>query len=291
MARLLAAGHEIALVLTQPDRPAGRGMRTVRSPVKRLAVERHLPVLQPENFKAAHSVQQVRDTRPDALVVAAYGLILPPPLLQAGQHGAFNIHASLLPRWRGAAPIQRALLAGDVETGICIMQMDAGLDTGAVLARRAIPIAAGDDAGTLHDRLAQLGAEMIVATLADVEKGRAHAVPQSGEGVTYAHKIVKQETVLDWSRPAADLERAVRAFRPSPGAMTLLDGEPVKVWRARVVEEPLPSGEIAVVANNLVVGCGKGALAIEELQKAGGKRLSAAEFLRGRPLGPGARFH
>lgn len=283
----MAAGHEIALVLTQPDRPAGRGMRAVGGAVKRFAAERGLPILQPENFKAAQAVQQVYDARPDALVVAAYGLILPLALLQAGRHGAFNIHASLLPRWRGAAPIQRALLAGDAETGICIMKMDAGLDTGPVLARRVVPIAGDDDAGTLHDKLAELGAEMIVATLADVEAGRARAVPQLDEGVTYARKIGKQETVLDWSRPAVELARVVRAFRPSPGAMTLLDGEPIKIWRARAVEQPLPSG---TVTNDLVVGCGEGALAIEELQRSGGKRLSAAEFLRGRPLAPGARF-
>jgi methionyl-tRNA formyltransferase len=262
-------------------------MRPVGGAVKRFAAERNLLVLQPENFKTAQAVQQVCDIRPDALVVAAYGLILPPPLLQASRHGAFNIHASLLPRWRGAAPIQRALLAGDTETGICIMKMDAGLDTGPVLARRAIPIAATDDAGTLHDKLAELGAEMIVATLADVEAGRSRAVPQREQGVTYARKIGKQETVLDWSRPAVELARVVRAFRPSPGAVTLLDGEPIKIWRARVVERLLPPG---TVANDLVVGCGEGALAIDELQRAGGKRLSAAEFLRGRPLPTGAHF-
>jgi len=167
------------------------------------------------------------------------------------------------------------------------MKTDAGLDTGPVLARRVIPIASDDDAGTLHDKLAELGAEMMVTTLADVEAGRARAVPQLDEGVTYARKIAKQETVLDWSRPAVELARVVRAFRPSPGAMTLLDGEPIKIWRARAVEQPLPSG---TVTNDLLVGCGEGALAIEELQRAGGKRLSAAEFLRGRPLAPGARF-
>jgi len=282
----VAAGHEIALVLTQPDRPAGRGMRPVASAVKRFAIQNALPVFQPQNLKTAEAVQQVCAARPDVLVVAAYGLILPVPVLQAGPHGALNIHASLLPRWRGAAPIQRALLAGDEETGICIMQMDAGLDTGPVLARQAIPIASSDDAGSLHDKLADLGAQMIVSTLEDVKDGRVRAVPQPEEGVTYARKIDKQATVLDWSQSAVELERAVRAFRPSPGAMTVLEGEPIKIWRARVVDQQLPARS---VTKDLVVGCGEGALAIDELQRAGGKRLSAAEFLRGRPLAPPAR--
>jgi methionyl-tRNA formyltransferase len=218
--------------------------------------------------------------------VAAYGLLLPQALLEAAPRGALNLHASLLPRWRGAAPIQRALLAGDRETGISIMQMDAGLDTGAVLKQRAIPIAADDDAGSLHEKLAALGAEMIVETLAT----RPEAVPQSSEGVTYAHKIEKRDTVLDWSRPATELERAVRAFRPAPGASTTLEGAPVKIWRSRLLEKKLEPGVIEPSRGQLVVGCGEGALAIEELQRAGGKRVSAAEFLRGRPLAPGARF-
>jgi methionyl-tRNA formyltransferase len=290
LARLVAAGHEIALVLTQPDRPAGRGLHCIASAVKRFALAEGIEVFQPPNLRNAQDLERVRALRPEALVVAAYGLILPLPLLDAGPHGALNIHASLLPRWRGAAPIQRALLAGDRETGISIMQMDAGLDTGPLLQQRAVAIAADEDAGSLHDKLAALGAEMIVETLASLESARARAVAQPSEGVTYARKIEKADTVLDWSRPAVELERAVRAFRPAPGASTTLDGEPIKIWRSRLLEEKLQPGVIEQRGNQLVVGCGEGALAIEELQRAGGKRMSAAQFLHGRRLLPGAHF-
>lgn len=288
LARLLDAGHQIALVLTRPDRPAGRGMRLSESAVKQFAAARRLPILQPE--KASQHAERIAAARPDALVVAAYGLILPQRLLDIAPHGALNIHASLLPRWRGAAPIQRALLAGDRESGVSIMQMDAGLDTGALLRQERIAIDADDDAGTLHDKLARLGAEAIVATLADVEAGRAGAVPQPESGVTYAAKIDKRETRLDWSRPARELERAIRAFRPAPGAFALLDGEPVKIWKAKVAAEGGVPGTILKTKEKLVVACGEEALAISELQRAGGRRLSAEEFLRGHRLAPGARF-
>ena len=286
----MAAGHEIALVLTQPDRPAGRGLRVAASPVKRFATAQRIPVLQPQTLKGAHEVEQVRALRADALVVAAYGLLLPPGLLEAGRFGALNIHASLLPRWRGAAPIQRALLAGDRETGISIMQMDTGLDTGPVLAQRKLAITADDDAGSLHDRLAALGAEMIVHALAELEAGRARAAPQPASGVTHAPKIEKRETHLGWSRPALELERAVRAFRPAPGAFALLEGAPVKIWRARVVDAAGAPGSILEGQGELVIACGSQALAVSELQRAGGRRVSAAEFLRGHRLRPGARF-
>ena len=287
MARLLASGHEVVLALTRPERPAGRGLRPVASPVKRLAAARGIALAQPPDFKDVQDIERVRALRPDALVVAAYGLLLPQALLETGRYGALNIHASLLPRWRGAAPIQRALLAGDPQTGISIMQMDAGLDTGPVLGQATTDITAQDDAGTLHDRLAELGAGLIVEALADVAGGRGRAVPQSQAGVTYARKIDKRETWLDWTRPAAELERAVRAFRPAPGAATRLDGEPIKIWRARVVDQRLMPG---APSGDLVVGCGTGALQILELQRAGGKRLAAADFLRGHPLQPGAHF-
>ena len=286
----MAAGHEIALVLTQPDRPAGRRLQVATSPVKRFAIARGIEVLQPATLKAAPEIERVRAARPDALVVAAYGLLLPPRMLDAGRHGALNIHASLLPRWRGAAPIQRALLAGDPETGISIMQMDAGLDTGPVLAQRRIPVAPHDDSGSLHDRLADLGAEMIVDTLSRLEVGDVRAVPQGEAGASYAPKIEKRETRLDWSRPAAELERVVRAFRPAPGAFTLLDGEPVKIWRADVVDGHASPGTVSVTNETLRVGCGTQVLAISELQRAGGRRLSAQEFLRGHRLHAGARF-
>ncbi len=281
----------MALVLTQPDRPAGRGLQPAASAVKQLALNRRLPLLQPENLKALDPVGRVAAVRPEVLVVAAYGLILPQRLLDVARLGALNIHASLLPRWRGAAPIQRALLAGDVETGISIMRMDAGLDTGPVFAQQRVAIAAAEDAGTLHDKLAALGAEAIVATLAELEGGRARTTPQSASGVTYASKIDKRETRLDWSRPAVELERAVRAFRPAPGAATTLAGEPVKIWRARLVDgRGAPGLVLETNKEELVIACGERALAVAELQRAGGRRLAADEFLRGRPLPPGARF-
>jgi methionyl-tRNA formyltransferase len=287
---LLEAGHELALVLTQPDRPAGRGLQPMPSAVKRLAVERGLPLFQPVTLKAPEHAARVAEARPDALIVAAYGLILPPQVLAAGRFGALNIHASLLPRWRGAAPIQRALLAGDPESGVSIMQMDAGLDTGPVLSRHPVPVAIDEDAGTLHDKLAALGAEAIVAALADLEAGRVRSVAQPESGVTYAAKIEKADTRLEWTQPAPVLERAVRAFRPVPGAYALLDGEPVKIWRARVVDGSGSPGELLHAGEPIVVACAEGALGVSELQRAGGRRLSAAEFLRGRPLRTGARF-
>jgi methionyl-tRNA formyltransferase len=275
------------LVLTRPDRPAGRGLQASASAVKRLAAERGLPVFAPEALK---DIERIAAARPEALVVAAYGRILPQRLLDIVPRGALNIHASLLPRWRGAAPIQRALLAGDRVSGVSIMQMDAGLDTGPVLAQHRIAIVEDEDAGTLHDKLAALGAEAIVAALADLEAGRARPIPQPESGVTYAAKIDKRETRLDWARPALELERAVRAFRPVPGAFTMLDGEAVKIWKASVVAASGVPGAILEAGEKMLVACGEQALAIAELQRPGGRRLSAQEFLRGHPLARGARF-
>ena len=219
--------------------------------------------------------------------MAAYGLILPRALLEAARYGAINIHASLLPRWRGAAPIQRAILAGDKETGISIMQMDEGLDTGPLLGQERIPITDEDDSASVHERLAGLGAQLIVRVLGELAAGRACATPQPQAGATYARKIDKQEAKLDWTRPAPELERAVRAFRPTPGAWTLFEDEPVKIWRARAVDERLAPGE---VGTELTVGCGEGALQILELQRAAGKKLAAADYLRGHPVRSGARL-
>jgi methionyl-tRNA formyltransferase len=224
------------------------------------------------------------------LVVAAYGLLLPQSALDVALGGAWNIHASLLPRWRGAAPIQRALLAGDSQTGVSIMQMDAGLDTGPVLAQRALEVNSDEDAGTLHDRLATLGAEMMVAALMEIEAGKANPMAQPAAGATYAAKIDKRETALDWSRSAEELERAVRAFRPTPGAGTVLEREALKIWRARPVSGRGEPGDVLRAGPDLVVAAGQGALQILELQRAGGKRLQAGDFLRGRPLADGARF-
>jgi methionyl-tRNA formyltransferase len=224
------------------------------------------------------------------MIVAAYGLILPTPLLDAFPLGALNIHASLLPRWRGAAPIQRAILAGDRETGISIMRMDAGLDTGPVLARSAIPILEDDDAGALHDKLAALGARMMVETLRELAHGGLEATPQPADGATYAAKISKKEALIDWSRPAAELARVVRAFRPHPGAMTNLDDAPLKIWRARALSGRAAPGSLVAEGGRLVAGCGEGLLEIEEVQRPGGRRLAVAEFLRGYRVAPEARF-
>jgi methionyl-tRNA formyltransferase len=291
LAALLGAGHEVSLVLTQPDRPAGRGMRSAQSAVKRLALQQEIDVFQPTTLKDPASLGRIVSVRPELLVVAAYGLILPQVVLNCAPLGALNVHASLLPRWRGAAPIQRAILAGDRESGITIMKMDAGLDTGPMLAQRAISITEDDDAGTLHDRLASLGAEMIVAALAAVETGRARYMPQAAAGVTYARKIDKSELTVDWSRPAQELARAIRAFRPTPGASSTLEGAGVKIWEARVAQgSGEPGCALAAGPHGIVIACGQGALVVTQLQRAGGKRLSAEEFLRGHAILPGAQF-
>jgi methionyl-tRNA formyltransferase len=264
-------------------------MRTAASAVKRLALSRGLKVAQPERLGAAEA-EEWRAVRPDVVVVAAYGALLPSAFLELAPHGALNIHASLLPRWRGAAPIQRALLAGDRETGISVMRMDAGLDTGPVLSRHRVPIGADDDAGSLHDKLAALGQQAIVAALVQIEAGNARATPQPAEGATYARKIGRDDAVLDWSQPAHVLERAVRALRPSPGAATTLEGERIKLWHAHVLPGNGAPGIVLAADDALVVACGEGALAITKLQRAGGKPLAASEFLRGRTPPRGARL-
>ena len=285
---LLAAGHTIALTLTQPDRPAGRGLKPQQSAVKQLALARGLALAQPASLKALAVQQQLREVGADAMVVAAYGLLLPPEVLRIPTRGCFNIHASLLPRWRGAAPIQRALLNGDPETGITIMQMDAGLDTGAILLQESIAINDEDTAQTLHDRLAPLGARCILRALNEHPAPRA----QDDGAATYANKIVKTEAVIDWSRSAVDICRRIRAFNPAPGAATMLDGATLKIWRA----QPLLHGTAApgrvegVGASGIVVAAGTGAVNVTELQKAGGKRLAARAFLTGLALAPGAHL-
>jgi methionyl-tRNA formyltransferase len=248
-----------------------------------LALERGLALSQPDSLRSPAVEALLRAAQAEVMVVAAYGMLLPPAVLAIPPRGALNIHASLLPRWRGAAPIQRAILAGDRETGITIMQMDEGLDTGPMVSRHAVPIAPDDDAGTLHDKLAALGAEAIVTALSDLATGRANATPQPAEGASYARKIGKADARLDWARPAIELERAVRAFRPSPGAFTELEGEILKVWRAELSSAP-PAAAGTVVAGDLTVACGEGALRLLELQRAGGRRVGAEEFLRGRRL-------
>jgi len=278
-------------VLTQPDRPAGRGLKPATSAVKQLALARNLQVFQPHSLKADEALGMLERARADVMVVAAYGLLLPPRALAAARLGAVNVHASLLPRWRGAAPIQRALLAGDRETGITIMQMDAGLDTGPMLAQHRLAIAPEDDAGSLHDKLAALGAEAIVRALADLEAGRTRARPQPEDGVTYAQKVSGPESEIDWARPCAELERQLRALRPTPGARTRLRGETVKLWRASCApERGEPGAVLAADGAGVLVACGEGALRVGELQRAGGRRLAAAEFLRGCPIRAGERL-
>jgi methionyl-tRNA formyltransferase len=290
---LADAGHDIVRVLTQPDRPAGRGMKLTPSAVKQAAVARGLPVFQPVSLKTPESQAELAAAAADVMVVAAYGLILPQAVLDLPRLGCLNIHASLLPRWRGAAPIQRAILAGDAETGVTIMQMDAGLDTGAMLTKTPVPIRETDTAASLHDALAAAGAAAIVAALANNEA----LVPEKQDEAqaTYAAKLSKDEARLDWSLPADALARAVRAYNPAPGAWTLLDGAPLKIWTAQAIagtaESPHQPGEVLRAdADRLVVACGGGALALQELQPAGSKRMPAAAFLAGRPLSPGSRL-
>ena len=266
-------------------------MRPAASAVKRLAQARGLEVFQPASLRDDATRARIAAARPNLLVVAAYGLILPQAVLDIPKVGALNIHASLLPRWRGAAPIQRALLAGDAQTGISIMQMDAGLDTGPLLLQEGMPIAREDDAQTLHDKLAALGARMIVAALADAAAGRGRALPQEAAGVSYAHKIDKRETRLDWLAPAVWLERKVRAMRPAPGALCTLRGEAVKIWRAELAEgSGTPGSVLAVRPDGVLVACGEGALLLTELQRAGGKRMPAVDYLRGMPVATGERL-
>ncbi len=292
LARIIAAGHVVPLVLTQPDRPSGRGLALKPSPVKVLAGRHGLALHQPASLRTIDAQRPILEAGPEVLVVAAYGLILPQAVLDIPRFGCINIHASLLPRWRGAAPIQRALLAGDAQTGITIMQMDAGLDTGPILLSRALPIDGRDTAGSLHDRLAELGAELVVETLARLEAGDLPARPQAADGATYAAKLEKQEAELDWRLPAQDLDRRVRAFNPAPGAYAHFGGEVLKIWRS----EPVPDrgGEPGAVLEadraGILVACGKGALRLTELQRSGGKRLSGKEFLAGFALAPGSRF-
>jgi methionyl-tRNA formyltransferase len=296
------AGFEIPLVLTQPDRPAGRGLQLHASSVKQYALRHGIPVLQPvslrqDSFDAARAAdakaahERLLATDYDVMVVAAYGLILPRSTL--GIKPCINIHGSLLPRWRGAAPIHRAIEAGDEETGVTIMQMEEGLDTGPMLAIERVTIAALDNTGSLHDKLAALGGEMIVAALRKMEQGSLEAVPQPEAGVTYAAKISKEEAALDFSQSALELGLKIRAFNPFPGAHAKVGGVTVKLWAAEVIEADSaePSGQVvaADAQHGIIVSCGAGSLRLTEVQKPGGKRLPAAEFIKGFPI-DGATF-
>ncbi len=282
---LIAAGHEIGLVLTQPDRPAGRGMQVQASAVKRTALAHGLQVLQPASLKDASAVDPVRRVAAEAMIVAAYGLILPATVLTIPARGCLNIHASLLPRWRGAAPIQRAILAGDAQTGITIMQMDEGLDTGAILLQEPVAIEANETAQTLHDKLATLGARAVVRALEESASPRT----QDSASATYAAKIAKSEAVIDWSRSATEICRQIRAFNPVPGAGTTINGVGIKVWMAQPIAHATasPGTILSAAATGIVIAAGQDAVQISELQKSGGKRLSADVFLKGFSLKSG----
>jgi methionyl-tRNA formyltransferase len=309
--RIHAAGMQVVLVLTQPDRPAGRCMKLQASSVKQFAQAHGMPVAQPQGLRlggkyaedAEAARQAIEACDADVMVVAAYGLILPQWVLDAMQAprgaqgrkrlGCLNIHGSLLPRWRGAAPIHRAIEAGDAETGVTIMQMDAGLDTGDMLLRQAIAIGADDTTASLHDKVAELGAEMIVTALQALAGGGLVASPQPQDGVTYAHKLEKHEAAIDWHSDAQSICRRVRAFNPFPGASTVVHGEPVKVWKARPLEgaasTAAPGTLVEIEASRIIVAAGAGLVELQELQRAGGKRLPVDAFLRGFDLQVGMR--
>lgn len=287
---IAAAGFEIPLVLTQPDRPKGRGMQFAPSPVKQAALELGLRVAQPEKLRNnAEALQMLKEVEADVMVVAAYGLILPQDVLDTPKHGCLNIHASLLPRWRGAAPIQRAIEAGDAETGVCIMQMDIGLDTGGVVSEHRYAIQPTDTANEVHDALMNLGAAAIVADLQQLKtEGRLKSVKQPEEGVTYAQKLSKEEARIDWNESAAVIERKIRAFNPVPAAWVEYQGKPMKIWRAEVVAQQGRAGEVlSCSSDGLIVACGANALKITELQPSGGKRMDIAAFAAGHTVEAG----
>jgi methionyl-tRNA formyltransferase len=290
---LVAAGHAVVAAYTQPDRPAGRGRSLAQSPVKRRALELGVPVLQPATLRTPDAAATLAAYAPDAMVVAAYGLILPQAILDVPRFGCINVHASLLPRWRGAAPIHRAILAGDAHTGVCIMRMEAGLDTGPVYASERLAIGARETAGELRDRLAALGGRLLVGVLAELEAGRAHAVAQPADGVTYAHKLDKREAAIDWSRSAVEIDRAVRAFVPWPIAETRLHGQQLRVHAAEVLpaqdapavraaagDGVVPPGTVLRAGpDGIDVATGDGVLRLTRVQLAGRKAVSAREFL------------
>lgn len=289
------ADFSVVAVVTQPDKPKGRDLRLTPSPVKVLAQKLNLPVLQPPKARDESFIGQLQEFKPDLMVVVAYGQILPQRLLDVPPHGCLNVHTSLLPKYRGAAPIQWAIADGESETGVTIMKMDAGLDTGPMLATRRTPILATDDSQTLHDRLAQLGAELLVETIPGYISGKISPQPQPAEGASYAAKIQKEDGRIDWNLPATKIWNRLRAFTPWPGAFAFLDAQPkpqlLKIWKVEVVEKNGQPGTVwSADKTGIVVGCGQGALRVVELQREGGKRLAAEQFLAGCPLKGGAKF-
>lgn len=287
LAALINAGHNIIAVYTQPDRPAGRGRKLHASPVKNIALEANIPVYQPENLKSETAQTQLAALEADVMIVAAYGLILPQAVLDMPRLGCLNIHASLLPRWRGAAPIQRAIAAGDTETGITIMQMNAGLDTGDILKRYPCPITKEDNGGSLHDRLAAIGASAIVETINDLESGKLVATAQDDALATYAHKLDKAEAQIDWHLSAIEIERLIRAFNPWPVAFTYINDKPLRIWQAQVLNstDTNPDLKPGTIINcdkkGIDIHCGKGTLRLLQLQPSGSKAMDVAAFMNG----------
>ena len=289
---LESPGFQVVAVVTQPDRPKGRDLKLQASPVKVLGLSAKLPVLQPERARNPGFLEELRVLQPDLIAVAAYGQILPVSILGLPRYGCFNVHTSLLPRYRGAAPIQWAILNGDAETGVTIMKMDEGLDTGDIITQATTPIHLEDNAETLHDRLARMGAELLVQTIPEYIAGKLPPRPQPTEGVSHAPKIKKQDGHIDWNQPARAIWNRVRGLMPWPGAFSYLPGQPqaplLKIWQAEVVERAGPPGEVLQAdKTGVVVGCGREALRILILQREGGRRLQAHEFLAGHPLLPG----
>lgn len=288
---LIEAGHEVVMVLTQPDRPSGRGMKLTPSTIKAAAISHDLAVFQPQTLKDVEVQTRIAEAEADAMIVAAYGLIIPQAVLQMPRHGCYNVHASLLPRWRGAAPIQRAILAGDSETGVTIMEVVPALDAGAMILKGRVPITARDTAQNLHDALAHMGAQLMVQALAQLaQHGRLDAEPQDEAQVTYAAKLAKSEAAMDWHKSADELSRQVRAFNPFPVAQASLSGKPCRIWMATALPGQASPGVVTDIRDGIVVGCGQGLLRIEELQMPGGKKMAARDFVAGHALKEGDHF-
>ena len=293
LAALIQAGHEIVMVLTQPDRPAGRGMLLKASPVKQLALQHNLNVFQPQSLKPAEVQAQIETVKADVMIVAAYGLIIPTTVLNMPKYGCYNIHASLLPRWRGAAPIHRALLAGDKETGVTIMEVVPALDAGAMVSKGVVPITDVDTTQSLHDALARIGADLMVQAMDDLSKnGVLPSTPQDESLVTYAHKLEKSEAAINWNKSAVEISRRVRAFNPFPVATAQFRGETCRIWFATALHQDHNAkyGEIIALGSNIHAACGQGVLEIIELQMPGGKRQTAQQFVQGRHVKLGEIF-
>ncbi len=291
LAALIEAGHKIVLVLTQPDRPSGRGMKLKASPVKELALQHGIVVFQPETLKDASAQSRIEEAKADVMIVAAYGLIIPTNVLNMPRLGCYNIHASLLPRWRGAAPIQRSLLAGDKETGVTIMEVVPALDAGAMISKGIVTITELDTAQTLHDALAKTGAELMVQAMEKLSKnGALYSTPQDESLVTYAENLQKSEATIDWNKSADAISKQVRAFNPFPVATAILNGEVCRIWMATKKPGKGRAGEVMATNETIDIACGEDVLCIHELQLPGGKRLKAREFLTGRQLTVGTQF-